>query len=745
MVENETNIMKPFVKIKLLLFYTCIFLIHTAAAQTKSTADKTIILTLLNQSEELKKELLYDSSIKISSKAVSLSKQIAYRAGEIAAYDKIAEVLLIQSKMPALRQYDSLIIPIAQQLKDTTLLINAYNRTGVYYMENGKHKESEQYFITALNMGLNKQQSDKTAEVYSNLASLNLSLGEKDKAVDGFFKALRLYEKNANETGQGETYSNISSVYYLMGKTDDAVEFQKKSIKLRERQHDIPGLVITNTNIGQLYILKEMYPQALYHLKQAVAYAGQVKNSKQLGTAYSGLSAYYSRTKNFDSALLWQTKAIQLFEETDNKPVLSRLYVAAGNLANVNKDSVKAVDFYTKGLQISTALNNKENIGNVHEKMSAFYLAHNDFAKAYDHYKKYISYRDSITAKSTLTKIEEIRTQYETDKKDNEIARLGIEQRLKQLEIEKQRAVITGNKAEALQKQNEIGLLSKSKELLDIKLRQQEDALEKQLLISKNSQQQLQLAETERKLKEKQLENQKQLRNLMIGAGLVTLLLGWFLFNRYQLKKKLEQQNSLLAMRNNISQDLHDDIGASLSNINILNELARRNLAQPQKSNEYLSKASEDIQRISESLSDIVWNINPRYDDLQNLFIKMKRYAADMLDGKNINGQFNFPANEVNLKLSMTQRRDLYLIFKEAINNLVKYSEAQHATINVVATSQQIELVVKDDGKGFERDKVSMGNGLQNMQQRAAATGAAFSVISSTGNGTIVQLKMKIE
>lgn len=737
--------MKPFVKIKRFLFYASIFLIDTAAAQTNTTADKTTVLTLLNQSEELKKELLYDSSIKISNKAVSLSKQIAYRAGEVAAYDKIAEVLLIQSKMPALRQYDSLIIPIAQQLKDTTLLINAYNRTGVYYMENGKHKEAEQYFSTALNMGLNKQQSDKTAEVYSNLASLNLSLGEKDKAVDGFFKALRLYEKNGNETGQGETYSNISSVYYLMGKTDDAVEFQKKSITLRERQHDIPGLVITNTNIGQLYILKEMYPQALYHLKQAVAYASQVKNSKQLGTAYSGLSAYYSRTKNFDSALLWQTKAIQLFEETDNKPVLSRLYVAAGNLANVNRDSIKAVDFYTKGLQISTALNNKENIGNVHEKMSAFYLSHNDFAKAYDHYKKYISYKDSITAKSTLTKIEEIRTQYETEKKDNEIARLGIEQRIKQLEIEKQRAVIAGNKAEALQKQNEIGLLSKSKELLDIKLGQQEDALEKQLLISKNSQQQLQLAETERKLKEKQLENQKQLRNLMIGAALVTLLLGWFLFNRYQLKKKLEQQNSLLAMRNNISQDLHDDIGASLSNINILNELARRNIAQPQKSNEYLSKASEDIQRISESLSDIVWNINPRYDDLQNLFIKMKRYAADMLDGKNINGQFNFPANEVNLKLSMTQRRDLYLIFKEAINNLVKYSEAQNAAINVVATNQQIELLVKDDGKGFEREKVNAGNGLQNMQQRAAATGASFSISSTPGYGTTVQLKMKID
>jgi signal transduction histidine kinase len=197
-------------------------------------------------------------------------------------------------------------------------------------------------------------------------------------------------------------------------------------------------------------------------------------------------------------------------------------------------------------------------------------------------------------------------------------------------------------------------------------------------------------------------------------------------------------------LRNNISKDLHDDIGASLSNINILNELTRRNIGQPEKSKEYLAKASEDIQRISESLSDIVWNINPKYDDPENLFIRMKRYVADMLDGKNINGEFDFPDNAAKFTLSMTRRRDLYLIFKEAVNNLIKYSGASNAVIKVSVTEQHISLLIKDDGKGFDRSTVRMGNGLQNMEQRAKAAGGVLSVHSIPGKGTTVELVMKV-
>jgi signal transduction histidine kinase len=185
-------------------------------------------------------------------------------------------------------------------------------------------------------------------------------------------------------------------------------------------------------------------------------------------------------------------------------------------------------------------------------------------------------------------------------------------------------------------------------------------------------------------------------------------------------------------------------VGASLSNINILNELAKRNANNPLKANEYLNKAGEDIQHVSESLSDIVWSMNSRYDDLENLFARMKRYASDMLDGKDINYKIDFPTDTSNLSLSIDMRKDFYFIFKEAINNIVKYSDATEAVVFVKANAQYVELNIQDNGRGFEPEKIKSGNGLTNMQYRANTCKAKFKIETNLNKGTAVYLKMKL-
>lgn len=197
-------------------------------------------------------------------------------------------------------------------------------------------------------------------------------------------------------------------------------------------------------------------------------------------------------------------------------------------------------------------------------------------------------------------------------------------------------------------------------------------------------------------------------------------------------------------MRNTISTNLHDDIGASLSNIHILTVLTQRNISKEAEATSYITKAGDEIQRISESLSDIVWNINPKYDDLDQLFIRMKRYAADMFDGKNIRASLDFPDTTEKLSMPMDQRRDFYLIFKEAINNLVKYSDATNATVRVLTDHQTIHLEVNDNGKGFDQSNMQFGNGLENMKQRAEKWKAILQIVSDPGNGTCIVMDMKV-
>jgi signal transduction histidine kinase len=213
---------------------------------------------------------------------------------------------------------------------------------------------------------------------------------------------------------------------------------------------------------------------------------------------------------------------------------------------------------------------------------------------------------------------------------------------------------------------------------------------------------------------------------------------------QFEIEKNKEKERRLQMIRDEIARDLHDDIGASLSNINILNELARRNSANPGKAGEYLSKAAEDIQDISESLSDIVWNINPRYDNPDHLFIRMKRYAADMMDGKNIAYELVFPDQDERIPLDMEKRRDFYLVFKEAVNNVIKYSKAANAVVKVEHLNNLLKLTVKDNGTGFDMQVTTQGNGLTNMKKRALDIGGEFSIVSSPGQGTEVVLQLTI-
>lgn len=206
-------------------------------------------------------------------------------------------------------------------------------------------------------------------------------------------------------------------------------------------------------------------------------------------------------------------------------------------------------------------------------------------------------------------------------------------------------------------------------------------------------------------------------------------------------ENKIKEQK-LKAIRNEIARDLHDDIGATLSNINILNELAKRNASNPAIAKEYLEKAGEDIQYVSESLNDIVWNINPKYDELENLFVRMRRYAADMMDGKDIKYEIQFPSDIADLQLNMDKRRDLYLLFKEAVNNLVKYSKATTAAVLLKIKGGVLYLNITDNGIGFEKEKVATGNGLANMHQRAAQLGGELVITSVPGKGTDIVLEM---
>ena len=220
-----------------------------------------------------------------------------------------------------------------------------------------------------------------------------------------------------------------------------------------------------------------------------------------------------------------------------------------------------------------------------------------------------------------------------------------------------------------------------------------------------------------------------------------SFLSAFYFFFRYQ----LHQIKKVVTMRDQISRDLHDDIGASLSNIAILNEMAKRNVSENTlKANEYLDRSAEDITNISKNLRDIVWSIDPEQDFIHTLFSRMRSFATEILDGKDIACFVHLPEYPQNIKLDIRAKREFYLIFKEAINNIIKHSQATEARIDLMHHLGTLHLSIQDNGKGFDLTEISNGNGINNMYNRAKSLGAQLNIETQPGKGTRVSMQMKV-
>lgn len=198
----------------------------------------------------------------------------------------------------------------------------------------------------------------------------------------------------------------------------------------------------------------------------------------------------------------------------------------------------------------------------------------------------------------------------------------------------------------------------------------------------------------------------------------------------------LEQERHRLR----IARDLHDEMGSTLSSISILSEAALRGLQQD-IDRARLSTIGNRARQMMETMSDIVWSVNPQNDSMENVLLRMKEFAVEVLEPQEI--ALHFEADEAvkNLNQPMEQRKDFYLLFKEAVNNAAKYSDASDVWVTVQADGGRLSLEVRDNGKGFDPALVKRGNGLWNMERRAERMGGNFLLKSTVGEGTTVQVR----
>jgi signal transduction histidine kinase len=197
-------------------------------------------------------------------------------------------------------------------------------------------------------------------------------------------------------------------------------------------------------------------------------------------------------------------------------------------------------------------------------------------------------------------------------------------------------------------------------------------------------------------------------------------------------------------MRNEISKNLHDEVGSTLTNISLGSLLAQKQLQPGGMVNRLLERIYQDSQTVSQTMREIVWSINPKIDTIGEALPRMLQYASELLEAKNIVLEAEITPQIEQLKLTMERRRDLYLIFKEAVSNLARHSAASHARIRFELEDTILVMTIADDGTGFSETAACAGNGLKNMKERAACHRWQLSMRSNPGRGTTLIVRAKI-
>lgn len=234
--------------------------------------------------------------------------------------------------------------------------------------------------------------------------------------------------------------------------------------------------------------------------------------------------------------------------------------------------------------------------------------------------------------------------------------------------------------------------------------------------------------------------------------SLAALLMTGIVYATY--RYRVAQLLKVERVRTRIATDLHDDIGASLSRMAILSEVVKQQTGgNGNQASGLLTEIADSARGLVDSMGDIVWSIDPMRDDLRSVVQRIRQFASDVLEARGIDWELRVPPEIENLKLDPEERRHLFLIFKEGVNNVARHGDGTKlVSLSIRTEGRQLIGEIQDDGCGFTpkapdeaRSQGRGGNGLPNMRERAEQLGGRLDIISSPGAGTRLTLQVPIK
>lgn len=607
------------------------------------------------------------------------------------------------------KSYCYQVITLATSMHRINELQGAYAYLVTLHQNSG-NLDSAQYYVSLLEK-TSKENSNNTKIALSYYQTAGLfykNQGLYNQALPFMLEALKLNTgENENHAGQ---LLNVGNTYFNLGDLKNAARFHLQSLELFEKVNNKRGQSFCLNSLGNDFFKLNQYDQAAAYYHRSVKLKAELQDKRGLITGWSGLGDVYKEKGPLELSEKYYKQALATAKEMKLLLEEARTYNQLGLLYKKMNDMPQAQESLSQALQLARQGGDSS--------MSA-------------------------TISSTLIVLK-LKAQSEKETEDQLLANLGTHINLgDRIEEATGYSNLAQYYASIKKFDKAFYYLEKFKKVQDslsggsvvLQIKELEAEFERE-----KKEKEIALLKKDQELHKAEISRQRAHTSIIVVILIAVIAIGILLINRYRVLNRTRRLVEMERMRNTIARDLHDDIGSTLSSINIISQMA---LKDANGSASHFQRIAQHSSSMMESMSDIVWSINPNNDSLEQVTSKMKEFAAEILDPLDIDYTFSGEENLQTIKLDVSTRKNLFLIFKEAINNAAKYSAANAIKIHVKKENGSITLNIQDNGKGFDVLGSSSGNGLRNMKERAENLRGELS-LKSSGTGTEISLSLPI-
>ncbi|MEZ4874609.1 MAG: tetratricopeptide repeat protein [Flavobacteriaceae bacterium] len=598
---------------------------------------------------------------------------------------------------------------LATFLENDRILSSTYSQLSSIHQNEAK-LDSAQFYLTRLSeiaaVAKGENASVIKGNYYATAGLFYKKSGKLKEALDYFILARNIAVSNGDVVSASGQAINIGNSYLGLSDFNEALQYYLEALRGFEQTQNKKGQSFCYQNIGECYIELQRYSSALPYVNKSISLKKELNDTRGLGNAEQSLGRIYMGLEAYDKALLHYNNALTIVRDLKLSTEEVKVNLNLGKIYSQKEDKEKALSYFEKSKLLAKKLGDSSSV--------------------------ILADLEVLAIKEATSKIQE-----------NELNALENIQALKESGAISKEAAGYKNLAEyyanlkqydkALEFTNLYVKLNDS--IRNNEVQTQFKTIEENFNKA-NNEKQIALLQKDQIIYDEKL---KQQRFWLVLSGLVILFISlgvWMFIHRNKLKQKMKE----MELRNQLAADLHDEVGSSLSSIYMLSQMANDEQAMNQQA--ILKKVSNNAQETMVKMSDIVWMLKPN-ESTKNVIERMQRFGQEICGSKQI--KFNFLVEkEAEITLTTLQNKNLYLIYKEAINNAVKYSETDTIKVSILFKTKKIQMDIKDYGKGFNQKTILKGNGLESMEKRAHEIKGTLNINSEVKQGSQITLAFPV-